>query len=61
MRKEQLGGKNKKSREAREIREGERQRKREKSNKLESSDKMDRGAAIVIGFFVLNGKRNNEN
>jgi hypothetical protein len=30
------------------------QRKREKSNELESSDKMDRRAAIVIGFFVLN-------
>lgn len=53
-------GENKKSRKAREIRERGWQRKREKSNKLESSDKMDRGAAIVIGFFVLNGERNNE-
>lgn len=37
-----------------------RQRKGEKSNELESSGKMDRGAAIVIGFFVLNHERTNE-
>lgn len=61
-RKEQLGEnrEKQKSRKAREIREEERQRKREKSNELESSDKMDRGVAIVIGFFVLNGEQNNE-